>query len=200
MYNTKIPLSQRLVCFFLERGWSGEASGSCSTVVNTKEWPLTPVCSKHLPNNHYLVRGMQCVLSSLSFNCVLLITPNICLATKASTTVSSIGMLYVLHSVHDSLLTQNFSPGTTDDIHFGHLSGGIILRKCISHRNHSPLIFHTKWNCSLSWIASYHRWNPSIVLYATLTDHAVRNDHIWVNRPRSRNCPCEQRSASSYLS
>lgn len=31
-------------------------------------------------------------------------------------------MLYVLHSVCDSLLTQIFSPSTTDDILFGHLS------------------------------------------------------------------------------
>ena len=42
-------------------------------------------------------------------------------------------------------------------------SDGIILQNGISHRNPSPSIFHTRRNNSFSWIASNHRWHPSLV-------------------------------------
>jgi len=92
---------------------------------------------QHLPNNHYLVSGMQYVLSPFSSHYVPLITPNIFLATRGSTTVTSIAMLYVLHSVRDNCLTHIFSPSTTDNILFGHLSAVDLIaysRTCKSVR------------------------------------------------------------------
>ena len=59
------------------------------------------------------------------------------LATSASVIVDSITMLYVLHSVRDSCLMHIFSPSTTDDILFGHLSAVDLIaysRTCKSVR------------------------------------------------------------------
>ena len=165
-YNTKhAPIPN--TCFFVSF-WGGRVNhGNHDGVM--------PICPKHLPNDHHhFSRNQGLYNSQLDWNAV-------CSSLYSQQLVNA-DFQSKYNGWHS--LWISFCCGShrlLEDMQECLRSGSIVLQKGILHQNHSPSIFHARWNCSFLWIASYHRWQPVLALHCTCINHAVRNDYIWIN-------------------